>query len=121
MGILNSDRGLFLRHYGIVEPIVRQPLMALDARVAQRGVLVAAEGKHRGVHVLGVEYAQADQQVEVLDGEASHRSEEIRLELGDDVLECILAEIGEVHEGRDARGELDELDGSKNLASIGVS
>ena len=53
------------RHHGVVEPVVGQALVALDASVAERGVFVAAEREDSLVHLLGVEHLQADEQVEV--------------------------------------------------------
>ena len=41
---------------------MREPCVALDARVPQRGILVAAEREHRLVHLLGVEHSQAHEQ-----------------------------------------------------------
>ena len=86
-----------------------QPLVALDAGVAQRSVLVAAEGEDGLVHLLGVEHLEPHEQVEVLDRQAGDGLEQVGFELGDDVLQRVLAEVGQVHERRDARGELDEL------------
>ena len=86
-----------------------QPLVALDAGVAQRGILVAAEGEHGLVHLLGVEHLEAHEQVEVLDRQAGDGQKQVGFQLGDDILQGVLAEIGQVHERRDARGELDQL------------
>ena len=97
------------RHHGVVEPVVGEALVALDARVAERGVFVAAEGEHGLVHLLGVEHLQAHEQVEVLHRQPGDGQEQVRLQLGDDVLQRVLAEVGQVHERRDARGELDQL------------
>jgi hypothetical protein len=58
------------RHHRVVQPVMRQPRVAVDARVPQRGVFVAAEGKDGLVHLLGVEDPELDEQVEVLDGQA---------------------------------------------------
>lgn len=40
--------------------------MAFDARIEQRGILVATEGEHHLIHLLGVEHLEAYEQVEVL-------------------------------------------------------
>src|SRR3546814_16193096 len=88
---------------------MRQSLMTVDAGVAQRRVLVAAEGEDGGVHALGVEDLQLDQQVEVRHRQARDGQEQLRLDPGDDIDQRILAEIGQVHERRDARREFDQL------------
>lgn len=41
-----------------------QPRMAVDAGIAQRGVLVAAKREHGLVHLLGVEHLEPHEQVE---------------------------------------------------------
>ena len=69
-----------------------QALVALDAGVGQRGVLVAAEREHGLVHVGAVEDVERDEQVEVVDGQAGDGLEQVRLQLGDDVLEGVLAD-----------------------------
>ncbi len=48
-------------HHRVVQAILGQPDVALDARVAERRVLVAPEGKHRLIHLLGVEHFEAYQ------------------------------------------------------------
>lgn len=50
-----------LRHDRVVEAIMRQTLMALDACVAERSILVTAEGEDSLVHPLGIEHLQAHQ------------------------------------------------------------
>ena len=65
--------------------------MARDAGVPQRGILVAAEGEHRLIHLLGIEYLEAHQQVEVLHGQASDNQKQVRLQPGDHVLQRVLA------------------------------
>src|SRR3546814_20345197 len=77
---------------------MRQSLMTVDAGVAQRRVLVAAEGEDGGVHALGVEDLQLDQQVEVRHRQARDGQEQPRLDPGADIDQRILAEIGQVHE-----------------------
>ena len=86
-----------------------EPLVALDARVPQRGILVAAEREHRLVHLLGIEDLEAHEQMEVLHRQAGDGQKQVRLQLGDHVLQRVLAKIGQVHERRDARRELDQL------------
>lgn len=76
--------------------------VAIDAGVSKRGVLVTAEGEDGLVHLLGVEDPQAHEEVKIFHGEAGHRLEEVGFELGDDILECVLSEIGEIHECGDA-------------------
>lgn len=71
-----------------------QPGVAVEAGIAQRGILVAAEGKHRPVHLLDVEDLEAHQQVEVLYREAGDGQEQVGLEPGDHVLQGVLAEVG---------------------------
>ena len=50
--------------------------MAVDAGVAQRRIFVAPEGEDGLIHVASVEDAEADEQVEVVDGEAGDRLEQ---------------------------------------------
>ncbi len=38
-----------------------QALVALDSRVAERGVFVATEGEDGLVHLLGIEHLEADE------------------------------------------------------------
>ena len=47
--------------------------------------------------------------MEVLHRQARDRQEQVWFELGDDVLECVLAEVGQVHERGNACGEFDQL------------
>ena len=77
--------------------------------VCQGRVFVAAESKNGLVHVDGIENAQAYQQLEVVYAQAGDFFEKSRIELGDDILQRVFPEIGQVHEGRDAGGELDQL------------
>jgi hypothetical protein len=60
---------LLLRHYCVVQPVVREPPVTLDACIAQRGVFVAAEREDGLVHVLGVEHLEPHEQVEVISQE----------------------------------------------------
>lgn len=83
--------------------------MALNTRIAQRRVFVTTEGKDGLVHLFGVEHLEADEQMEVLHSQASHGQKQVRLEFGDDILQRVFAEIGEIHKRRNARGELDQL------------
>src|SRR5271166_6417025 len=46
-------------YHGVIEPVMCEPLVALDPRVPQRGILVATKREHRLVHLLGVENLQA--------------------------------------------------------------
>jgi len=57
----------------------------------------------------GVEDAQGDQGLEVLDGESSYLPKEVWLELGDHVAKSVLTEVSQVHECRYPRGELDQF------------
>ena len=86
-----------------------EPFVALDARVPQRGILVATEREHRLVHLLGIEDLEAHEQMEILHRQAGDGQKQLRLQLGDHVLQRVLAKIGQVHERRDARCELDQL------------
>jgi hypothetical protein len=83
--------------------------VAVDAGVAQRGILVAPEGEHGLVHLLGVEHLEPHQQVEILHCQSGDGEEQVRFQPGDDILQRVLAKVGQVHEGRDAGGELDQL------------
>jgi hypothetical protein len=56
------------RHDGVVESVMSKPRMALDAGVAERRVLVAAEGEDSLVHLLGIKHPEPHEQVEVLHG-----------------------------------------------------
>ena len=96
-------------YHGIVEPVMCEPLVALDACVPQRRILVATEREYRLIHLLSIKYLEAHEQIEVLHRQAGDRQEQIRLQLGDHVLQRVLAKIGQVHEGRYARRELDQL------------
>ena len=81
----------------------------VDAGVREACVLVAAEREHSLVHLLGVEHSESHEKVEILDRQAGDGKEQIWFELGDHVLEGVLAEVGQVHERRDAGRELDQL------------
>ena len=83
--------------------------MAVDSRVRKRSIFVSAEGEHRLVHLLGIEDPESNKEMKVLNRQTRHCHEQVRLELGDDVLECVFAEVREIHESRYAGGELDEL------------
>jgi hypothetical protein len=50
-----------LCHHGVVQSVVGQTVMTVDPRVSKGRVLVAAEGEHGLVHLLGVEDTQAYQ------------------------------------------------------------
>ena len=80
-----------------------------NAGVGQGRVFVAAESKNDLVHVDGIEHVQAYQQLEVVYAQAGDFFEKSRIELGDDILQRVFPEIGQVYEGRDAGGELDQL------------
>jgi hypothetical protein len=49
------------RDHGVVEAIVREARMRVDAGVGEAGVLIAAKREHRLVHLLGVEDLEAHQ------------------------------------------------------------
>ena len=103
---------------GVVEPVVPQPFVRVDARIGEGCVLVPPEGEHRLVHVAGVEYAKGDEQVEVRNREAGDGLEEVGLQLGDLVLERVFTETGEIRESWDASRELDQL--LLNLLSLAL-
>lgn len=86
-----------------------QPLVAVDPGVGQRRVLVAAEGEHSLVHVGAVENVERNQQMKIIDAQAGDRLEQAGFELRNDVFERVLAEVGEVHERRDAGREFDQF------------
>lgn len=48
---------LLPRHHGVVEPVVGQALVTLNARIPERGVLIATKGEDRLIHLLGIEYS----------------------------------------------------------------
>ena len=83
--------------------------MAVDARIGERCVLVPPEREYRCVHSFGIEHLQPHQQMEILHGQPGHGQEQVRLQLGDDILKRVFAEIGEIHEGRNPRRELDQF------------
>src|SRR5437588_4778226 len=85
------------RNYGVIEPIVGQSLVTLDSRIAERGVFVPAEGEDSLVHLLGIKDLQAHEQMEVLDRQTGNGKKQLRFQLGDDILERVLAEVGQVH------------------------
>ena len=97
------------RYHGVVKTVVGQAFMAFDAGVAERRVFIAPECEHSLVHVLGVEHLEVHQQVKIFYRQARHGQKQVRLNLRDHVLQLVLAEISQIHERRDARGELDEL------------
>ncbi len=76
--------------------------MALYSRIAERGVFVTAEGENSLAHLLGVEHLKPHEQVEVLHRQTGDGREQFRFELGNHVLEGVLAEVGQVHERRNA-------------------
>lgn len=47
--------------------------------------------------------------MEIADGQASDSLKQVWFELRDHILKRVLAEIGEIHKGRNAGGELDQL------------
>ena len=83
--------------------------VALYAGVAQRRIFVAPEGEDGLIHLLGVENLEPNEQVEILHRQPGNGQKQVRLELGDDILQCVLAEVGQVHKCRNARSELDQL------------
>ena len=83
--------------------------MAVHSRIGEGGILVAAELVDGVVHEGVVEDPKRHQELEVLDREPRHLLEELWLQLRDNVLERLLAVVGEVHEDRDTRRELDKL------------
>jgi hypothetical protein len=55
---MNHAAGLPFSYHGVVESVMCEPLTALDARVPQRGILVATEREQRLIHLLGIEYSE---------------------------------------------------------------
>lgn len=99
----------FSRHYGVVQPIMSQTRVAVYAGVTKRCVLVSPECKHRLIHLLGIEHLERYEQVEVIHREAGDHAEQLRFELRNDILQRILAEISQIHEGGNPCGKLDQL------------
>ena len=83
-----------------------KPLMAFDAGVAQRCILVAPEREDGLIHLLGIEHLQPHQQVEIVHRQPSDGQEQVRFEFGNDILKGILPEVRQVHERRNARRKL---------------
>ena len=77
-----------------------QALVALDARVPQRGILGAAESEHRLIHLLGVEHLEADEQMKVFHRRAGDGREQVRLQFGNPQILEILASLGSAHPHR---------------------
>ena len=50
---------------------MRQPFVALDARIPQRCVFVSAEGEHGLIHLFCVKHLQSSQELEILHRQAS--------------------------------------------------
>src|SRR6266550_8109864 len=73
--------------HGVVQAVMRQPRMTLQAGVAKRRIFVSAECENGLVHLLGVEHLELHEQVEVLHRQASDSQEQLRLKLGNDVLQ----------------------------------
>ena len=67
--------------------------VAFEACVAKRRVFVAPESEDRLVHMLGVEYLKPYKKMKVLDRQASDDQEQVGLQLGNDILKRVLAEI----------------------------
>ena len=83
--------------------------MALDARVTQRGILITPECEYGLIHLLGVEYLESNEKVKVLYSQTSDCLEQPRLDLGNNVLQGVLSEIGQIHERRNTGCEFDEF------------
>src|SRR5947209_14965323 len=96
-------------NHGVIEPIMCEPFVAFDARIPQRGILVATEREHRLVHLLGIKHLEAYEKVEILYRQTRDSQKQVRLQLRDHVLQRVIAKIGKVHEYVDARRELDQL------------
>lgn len=88
---------------------MRQPWVAVDTSVAQRRIFVTAESEHRLIHLFGVEHPELHEQVEIFDRQAGDCPEQIWFQFCDHILQRVLAEVGQIHEGRNPRGELDQL------------
>ena len=83
-----------------------QSLVAPYARISERRVFITAEGEHGLVHMLSVEHLELHKQVEILHRQTSHGLKQVGFNLGNDILQRVLPEIGQIHECRDVRGEL---------------
>ena len=46
------------RDHGVIEPVMGQALVALNARIAERGVFITPEGEHSLIHMLSVEHLE---------------------------------------------------------------
>ena len=67
MGVRIATLSVLLPGYhGVVETVVGEPFMALDARVAQRGILVTPECEYGLIHLFGVEHLETHEQMEIL-------------------------------------------------------
>lgn len=74
-------------HDRVVETEVAQPLVALAVAVRERGVLVAAEHEDCLIQMRAIEGAERNQELEFLDRQARDCLEQVRLDLGYDVVE----------------------------------
>ena len=113
---VRSHHRLLLRHGHVLEVGERRveqadalALVAVHAGIDEARVLVPAELVNGVIHARIVEYAKRNQQLEVGHGKTGDLLEKPRLQLRDDILQCLLAVVGQVHEHRDSRSELDEL------------
>ena len=83
--------------------------MAVDAGIAETGILIALEFIHRVVHKRFIEYAERHEKLKISGIQTGDLFEIIRLQIGDNVDHGLLTVVGEIHEDRDTGSELDEL------------
>lgn len=70
--------------------------MTLDARVAERGVLIPPESEYGLIHLLGVEHLKPPEEVKIFYRQTSDSLEQVWLDLSDYVLQRVLPEIGQM-------------------------
>ena len=93
-------------------------IVTINAGVAQTGIFVPLEFVHSIVHQGIVEYTQRYQQLKVLHRQTGDLLEQARLQLGDHILQAALPVVRQIHEHRNAGGELDEF--FLNLLALGL-
>ncbi len=59
-------RRSFLHNHCVVQPVMRQPRAAINARVQQGRVFIPAKRKNGLIYLLGVEDPEANEQVKVI-------------------------------------------------------
>jgi hypothetical protein len=60
LGVSLDARRDIPRHHGVVEPVVGQAFVALNARIPERGIFVPTKGENCLIHLLGVEHLETD-------------------------------------------------------------